>query len=76
MASTCLYDNDTDRKLHASAIQMLAREFNIPAEEIQGLYETMLGSLKETARVKDFLAVLVSRNVKDMIKRGIRPYSP
>jgi len=75
MATACLYDNDTDRKLHTSAIQMIAREFKVPVEEIQGLYETMLGSLKETARVKDFLAVLVSRNVKDMIRRGIRPHS-
>jgi hypothetical protein len=75
MASACLYDNDTERKLHTSAIQMLAREFEMSVEEIQGLYETMLGSLKETARVKDFLAVLVSRYVKDMIKGGIRPRS-
>ena len=76
MASAFLYDNETDRKVHSGAIQMLAREFKVPVEEIQGLYETMLGSLKETARVKDFLAVLVSRNVKDMIRRGMRPHSP
>ena len=75
MATSCLYDNDKDRKLHSSAIHMLAREFNIPKEEIQGMYETMLSNLKERARVKDYLAVLVSRNVKDMIRRGISPHS-
>ncbi|HUO77901.1 MAG TPA: DUF3562 domain-containing protein [Thermodesulfovibrionales bacterium] len=71
MATSCLYDNDTDRRLHSSAIRMLAREFNVPEEEIQALYETMLSSLKESARIKDYLAVLVSRNVKDMIRRGV-----
>ena len=73
VATSCLYENDTERKLHSSAIQMLAREFNIPEGEIQILYETMLSSLKESARIKDYLAVLVSRNVKDMIRRGVSP---
>jgi len=68
MATSCLYDNDTDRKMHSSAIQMLAREFNIPKERIQVLYEKMLSSLKEGARIKDYLVIVVSRNVKDMIK--------
>jgi len=72
MATFCLYDNDSDKKLHFRAIQMLANEFSIPEGEVQALYEMMLGSLKETARVKDFLAILVSRNVKDRIMRGTR----
>jgi len=73
MATACLYDNDTDRRLHFGAIKMLAREFNVPEEDIQALYEKMLCSLKERARIKDYLAVLVSRNVKDMIRGGISP---
>ena len=73
MTTSCLYDDDTDRRIHSGAIRMLAREFRLPVEEIQVMYEKMLGSLKEKARVKDFLAILVSRYVKDRIRRNISP---
>lgn len=68
MASSCVYDNDADRKQHSRAIQRLAEDLLIPEEEIQILYEEMLCSLKEGARIKDYLVILVSRNVKGMIK--------
>jgi len=70
MATACLYENNTDREQHSRAIQMLAKDLRIPEEEVQLLYETMLCSLKEQARIKDYLAILVSRNVKDIIKGG------
>ena len=70
MATACTYENDTDRKQHLRAIQMLAKDLRIPEEEVQLLYETMLCSLKEQARIKDYLAILISRNVKDIIKGG------
>ena len=71
MATVCSYDNDKDRKQHFRAIQMLAADLRIPEVEIQILYETMLCSIKERARIKDYLAILVSRNVKDIIKGNI-----
>jgi Protein of unknown function (DUF3562) len=71
MATTYLYENDADRKQHSRAIQRLARDLRIPEEEIEILYEEMLCSLKERARIKDYLVILVSRNVKDMIKGRI-----
>ena len=71
MATSCTYDNETDQKMHLRAIQMLATEFSIPQEEVQELYESMLCNMKERARVKDYLVILVSRNVKDRITRGM-----
>jgi hypothetical protein len=68
MATSCAYDNDKDRNLHSRAIQMLAEDLHVPEEQIRILYETMLCSLKETARVKDYLVILVSRNVKEVIR--------
>jgi len=50
---------------------MLAKDLGIPEEEIQIIYETMLCSLKERARIKDYLVILISRNVKNMIKGGM-----
>jgi hypothetical protein len=47
---------------------VLAKNLRIPEEEPQILYEEVLSSLKERARIKDYLAILVGRNVKDMIK--------
>jgi len=70
MATACLYENDTDRKQHSTAIQRLAKDLRIPEEEVQQLYETMLCTLKEKARIKDYLVILVTRSVKGMIKRG------
>jgi hypothetical protein len=49
---------------------MLAKDLRIPEEEVQLLYETMLSNLKENARIKDYLPILVSRNVKGIIKGG------
>jgi hypothetical protein len=47
---------------------MLAKELDIPEEEIRIFYEWMLCSLKEKARITDNLVILVSRHVKDTIK--------
>ncbi|HET6514134.1 MAG TPA: DUF3562 domain-containing protein [Thermodesulfovibrionales bacterium] len=71
VATAGLYENETEQTLHSSAIQRLARDFNVAEEEIQILYEATLSRLKENARIKDFLAVLVIRNVKDIIRKGI-----
>lgn len=71
MASSRTYENDTDRKQHCRAIRMLAKDTGVPEEKVQVIYETMLCSLKERARIKDYLVILISRNVKDMIKGGM-----
>ena len=71
MATSRLCENDADRKQHSRAIRMLAKDLGIPEEEIQIIYETMLCSLKERARIKDYLVILISRNVKNMIKGGM-----
>jgi hypothetical protein len=70
VATARLYENDADRQQHYRAIQMLAMDSGVAEEEIQALYETILGSFKEKARIKDFLVILVSRNVRDLVKRA------
>lgn len=68
MATSFIYENDKDRMQHSRAMQRLAKDLDIPEEEIRTIYETMLCSLRESARVKDYLAILVCRNVKAMIR--------
>ncbi len=68
MASADLYENDSEHKLHSRAIWMLARDVNIPEVEIQILCEKAFSRLREKARIKDYLVVLASRSVKELIK--------
>ena len=62
--------DEKERELHLRAIDMLSRETGIVVAEIIPLYEMELEKLRKTARVNDFLTVLVSRRVKDVLKNG------
>ncbi len=70
MEGVCPYDNDAEERQHAKAIQMLARDLGVPEKKIRELYEEFLCSIKGGARIKDYLTVLASRNVKEVIRRG------
>lgn len=69
MAAAFLYENDLEQKQHAAAIQRLSSDLGVPKEKIRTLYETELQSLKNRARIKDYLVILVSRSVKDLVRR-------
>jgi hypothetical protein len=70
MTGVCQYDNEAEERQHSKAIQMLAGQLGMPEKEIRELYEEFLCSIKEGARIKDYLTVLVSRNVRDSIRSG------
>lgn len=64
-----LYDNETEKARHDSAIQILAREMGLPMMEIGALYERALRELRKSARIKDYLMILATRQVKDLLQR-------
>jgi Protein of unknown function (DUF3562) len=64
-----LYDDEAERQIHMHAMEILRREIMLPDEDIRELYERELERLKGTARVKDFLVVLVCRAVRDTLRR-------
>ena len=66
-----LYDDETEKRQQLNAIQMLALDMRIPMDVISQLYEVELGELKQSVKIKDFLTVLVSRRVREMIKNMI-----
>jgi len=68
MESVSLYENELEQRLHERAIEKLSRDIGRPVPEIRSVYETMLGRLREGARIKEYLVVLVSRNVKEMMR--------
>jgi hypothetical protein len=68
MASILLYEDDIERKLHDRAVKRLAEDLSASEEEIRALYETELGRVKSHARIKDFLTVIVTREVKNLLR--------
>lgn len=71
MSSTILYENEKEEKLHLKAIRSIAKETGFPEEDVGSVYETMLEKLREHAKIKDFLPVLVKREVKDLLLKSI-----
>lgn len=67
-----LYDDESEKLLHAHAISILQREMQLSEEEIVRLYEAELEKLKDHAKIKDFLVVLVCRSVRDILHRHQR----
>jgi hypothetical protein len=57
-----------EERLHLHAIERLARELDLPQEDVRALYEEVLGRIRQEARIRDYLVVLVSHQVKDLIQ--------
>jgi hypothetical protein len=49
---------------------MLSIASGIPEDDIRSLYESELSILKEHARIKDFLSVLVSRKIRGKLEQN------
>ncbi len=70
MVISKLYEDEPEWIRHWSAMEDLARDLKVPVEEISQPYEMALKELKETARIKAFLPLLVIRRVREMIKES------
>lgn len=68
MTSAGRFGTDAEERRHRFAIQRLAQNLDLRAEEIQPLYEEILGNITQTARIRDYLVILVSRQVTDSIR--------
>ncbi len=71
MNSTLLYKNETEEKLHRNAIQTLVRETRMPEDSVCSLYESVFARLKHHAKIKEFLPIFVSREVKDILLQRV-----
>ncbi|NWF54997.1 MAG: DUF3562 domain-containing protein [Syntrophaceae bacterium] len=67
-ADDFLYEDDSERKHHSSAIRRIAENSGNSVEKVEKLYEENLRKLKPRARVKDFLSILVSREVEAILR--------
>ncbi len=68
MTSVCPYENETEERLHRHAIQRLAEDLGMPREDIRPLYEEILSGIRQEARFRNYLVILVCRRVKNLIQ--------
>ena len=66
------YQREAERIVRDPAIESLARSFEIEAEEVESLYESIMVEMKGKATVVDFVPVFVIRKLKDrlLLKRA------
>ena len=67
MNDRTLYKDEVEAKQHQSAILNLAENLHRSEIVVRPLYEIVLSRFNRTARIRDFLTVLVSRRVKDLM---------
>jgi hypothetical protein len=61
------YANNEERSKHFRIIGRLATEVCRTIDEIEPLYEDILAHMKDTASVQDYLPILVSKRVKELL---------
>ena len=61
------YANTEERSQHQRIIGRLAVEVHRSVDEIEPLYEDILSHMKQSASVQDYLPILVSRRVKELL---------
>ena len=58
---------NTDNDQHVRAIDRLVHELGMPPEVVNRSYREVLEELGKNSKVKTFLPILVSRNVKERL---------
>ncbi|MGE5088076.1 MAG: DUF3562 domain-containing protein [Candidatus Levyibacteriota bacterium] len=65
-----LHLSPAEQMLHDRAIDELAEELHVDAVEIREVYERQYQRLRSTARIRDYLPVLVARQVRSALRRS------
>ena len=61
------HQSEAERIVRDPAIESLARSFDVEAEEVQSLYESILTEMKQEVIIVDFLPIFVIRKLKDRL---------
>ncbi len=64
-----LYRNAGDRGKHQNVIEQLALELDRTVLDVAPLYEEVLARLRPQAQIQDYLPILVSKRVRQLLKR-------
>jgi len=64
-----LYLSDKESQQHLKEIHAIAEQYHIKEELVRGIYEDELRKLQITAKFKQYLSVLVTRHVKEILHK-------
>ncbi len=67
MNRTLIPGDEKEKRKHINAIHNISLDTGIPEENVTSLYEEILERYWSDARIKDYLSILVSREVKDIL---------
>lgn len=67
MVAAALYETELEKRRHLSAIHLLAMDLGISEDTLRQQYEDELKMLKEHARIRDFLPILVIKRIKEKL---------
>jgi hypothetical protein len=62
-----LYDSNEERSNHLRIIGQIANEVHRSVSEVEPLYEDILAHMKNTASVQDYISIMVSKRVKELL---------
>ena len=66
-----LSGNETEKKRHYFAIQLLSKELKVPVERLTKSYEKKLSEIQKNAKVKDFIVLVVMHDVRETLKEDV-----
>lgn len=61
-------DQEAEQKKHRQSVENLSTALEVPVERIIAVYEHELILIGKIARIRDYLPILVSRRVKDLLR--------
>lgn len=71
--ASSLYDSSSDARRHRSHMEYIAGQVQRPLPEVRALYEDLLGRLRPGARVKDYLPVIIGKQIREICRRQPPP---
>ncbi len=72
MSITFIFKDENERRQHENAIHRISREMGISEETVTLLYEEILGRYWSDSRIRSFLSILVSREVRQTISSNLK----
>jgi hypothetical protein len=67
-----LCEDETEKKRHYFAIEILSKELKIPEKILAESYEKKLSEIQKSAKVKDFIVLVVMHDVRETLKESAK----
>jgi len=65
---TVVPKNEKENAKHSATIQRIASSNGLSPDQVRPIYEKVLASMNEEAKIKDFVSIFVTRKVEKMVQ--------